>query len=158
MIFYDQKALSLNFKGSRSQMFFKIDLLKHFAIFTRKHLCWSYFLIKLHGCRPSILLKKGFNTDVFLECYEIFKNTYFEEHLRTAASVLLIIKSAISTGHLSIYFFNQRQNAGWFLLRRLVDLIRVYSLLIISRNHSNTFSIDLLKTKTCSKKNIAAKA
>ena len=35
------------------------------------------------------------------EYCEIFKNTYFEEHLRTAASVLLIIKLIIiNIGHL----------------------------------------------------------
>ena len=45
IIFHDQKALSLNFKSSRSQMFFKIDVLKNLAMFTGKHLCWSYFLI-----------------------------------------------------------------------------------------------------------------
>ena len=28
-------------RSSRSQMFFKIDVLKHFTIFTGKHLCWS---------------------------------------------------------------------------------------------------------------------
>ena len=31
-------------------MFFIIGVLKTFAIFTGKHLCWSFFLIK---CRPS---------------------------------------------------------------------------------------------------------
>ena len=34
------------FIGScRSQIFFKIGVLKNFAIFARKHLCWSLFLI-----------------------------------------------------------------------------------------------------------------
>ena len=27
--------------------FFRIDVLKNFSIFTRKHLCWSLFLVKL---------------------------------------------------------------------------------------------------------------
>ena len=49
-------------RSSRSQMFFKIGVLKNFAIFARKHLWWILFLINL------------FN-----------KNTYFEKHLRTAA-------------------------------------------------------------------------
>ena len=35
------------FKSSLSQMFFKIGVLKNFAIFTGKHLCWNLFLIKL---------------------------------------------------------------------------------------------------------------
>ena len=32
-----------------SQMFLKIDVLRNFASFTRKHLCWSLFLIKLQA-------------------------------------------------------------------------------------------------------------
>ena len=48
---------------------------KYFAIFTSKHLCWRLFLIK----RDS-------NTGISCEYCEIFKNIYFEEHLRTAAS------------------------------------------------------------------------
>ena len=36
---------------------------------------------------------------------------------------------------------------GSFLLRRFVDLFVIYSLLIISRNHSNTFSLLDLKNK-----------
>ena len=49
-------------RNSHLQMFFKIGVLKNFAIFARKHLWWILFLINL------------FN-----------KNTYFEKHLRTAA-------------------------------------------------------------------------
>ena len=38
---------------------------------------------------------------------------------------------------------------GWFLLRRFVDLVRVYSVLTISRTHSNTFLlIDMKKRKS----------
>ena len=37
---------------------------------------------------------------------------------------------------------------GWLLLRRFVDLVGVYCLLVSSRNHSSTFLlIDLQKTK-----------
>ena len=66
IIFHDQKALSLNFKSSRSQMFFKIDVLKNLAMFTGKHLCWSYFLIQLQGWRTTILLKRDSSTSAFL--------------------------------------------------------------------------------------------
>ena len=58
------------------------------------------------------------------EYCEIFKNTCFEEHLQTAASVLLIMKLVISISLL---------NDVWFLLRRFVDLVKIYSLLIISK-------------------------
>ena len=35
--------LSLKFRNSRSQMFFKVGVLKNIANFTAKHLCWSLF-------------------------------------------------------------------------------------------------------------------
>ena len=31
------------------EVFYKEAVLKNFAIFTAKHLCWSLFLIKLHA-------------------------------------------------------------------------------------------------------------
>ena len=51
-------------RSSRLQMFFKIDVLKSFANFTGKHLCWSLFLKRLQAeCLQR--QKKGSNTDVF---------------------------------------------------------------------------------------------
>ena len=58
-------ALS-HFRSSHLQMFFKIDDLKHFAIISENHLCWSPFLIKLQAFRPATLLKRDSNTGVFL--------------------------------------------------------------------------------------------
>ena len=66
IIFYDQEALTLNFKSSRLQMFFKIDVLKNLAMFTGKHLYWSYFLIYLQGWRTAIVLKRDSNPSAFL--------------------------------------------------------------------------------------------
>ena len=55
----------------------KKGVLKNSAIFTGKHLCWSPFFIKLKTVTP---------TKVFsCEYCEVFKNTYFENHLKTAA-------------------------------------------------------------------------
>ena len=59
-------------------------VLKNFAIFTGKQLCWSLFLIKLQAWRPATLFKIDSNTGVFLRILRIF--IYFEKHLRTAAS------------------------------------------------------------------------
>ena len=54
---------------------------------SEKHLCWSLFLIKLQAFRPAIVLRKT-PTKVFsYEYCELFNNTCFEGHLRTAASV-----------------------------------------------------------------------
>ena len=78
-------------------MFFKIGVLKNFTIFTGKHLRWSYFLIKLQARRSAILLQRDFNKGTLLFILSIFLITlFFEEHLRTTASVLLIIKLVIS--------------------------------------------------------------
>ena len=62
-------------------VFYKKAVPENFAIFTGKHLCWSLFLIKR-------LYEKETPTPVFsCEYVEIFKKTYFEEHLRIEASV-----------------------------------------------------------------------
>ena len=47
-------------------------LLKSFANFTEKHLCWSFFLIKLQTLRLVTILKRDSNTDVFLWCLRNF--------------------------------------------------------------------------------------
>ena len=43
------RTFLIQFKNSRSQMFFEIGALENVAIFTEKHLCWSLFLIKLQA-------------------------------------------------------------------------------------------------------------
>ena len=55
----------------------KKGLLKNFANFTGKHLCWSLVLIKLQAWRSSFLLKRDSNTSVSCEFCQIFI-----EHLR----------------------------------------------------------------------------
>ena len=44
--------------NSRSQMFSKAGVLKNFAIFAGKNLCWSFFLIEFQDWRPTFLFKK----------------------------------------------------------------------------------------------------
>ena len=53
-------------RSSRSQIFFKIDVIKNVATFARKYLCWNHFLInfsQLQAC--SFIKKKNSNTSVF---------------------------------------------------------------------------------------------
>ena len=57
---------SRNCRSSCSQIFVKISVLKNFAIFTGKHLCWSPLLRKLQVLNTTILLKGDSNTGVFL--------------------------------------------------------------------------------------------
>ena len=49
-----------NVDRQRLQMFFKMGVLKNFAIFTGKQLCWNLFLI------TATLLKRDSNTSIFL--------------------------------------------------------------------------------------------
>ena len=54
-------------------MFFKISVLKNFAIFTGKHLCWDLFSMK--ACN---FIQKETPTQVFsCEYCEILKNNFF---------------------------------------------------------------------------------
>ena len=62
-------------------------VLKNFAVFTRKHLYWSLFLIKLQAFRPASLLKWTPTQTFSCKYSEIYKSTYFEKYLWTAASV-----------------------------------------------------------------------
>ena len=57
---------------------FKKGVLKNFANLTGEHLCWSLF--------PTS------SKDVFLRNLQIFKNTYFEEHLRMTADQMICNK------------------------------------------------------------------
>ena len=67
-------------------MFHKKAVLKNFALFTEKHLCWNLLFNKNAGLQNPSFLKRDSNISVFCEHWEIFKNTYFQEYLGTAAS------------------------------------------------------------------------
>ena len=71
----------MNRKCSTRKLFLKISQ------YSQENTCVGIsFLIKMQAFRAPALLKRDSNTGVFCEHWEIFKNTYFEEHLRTAAS------------------------------------------------------------------------
>ena len=40
-------------RSGRSQVFFEICVLKNFARFTEKHMCWSLFLKNVANLRPA---------------------------------------------------------------------------------------------------------
>ena len=52
-------------RSRRSQMFFKIGVLKDFALFTGKQLCWSLFLTNFQAWRPATLLKRDSSIGIF---------------------------------------------------------------------------------------------
>ena len=68
------------YRNSRSQMFFKIGVLKNFAKFTAKHLSQSLFLIKLQTWKETL-------AQVFSrEFKKIFKNYFFYRTTPVAVS------------------------------------------------------------------------
>ena len=76
-------------RSSRSQMLLKIVVLKKFAIFTGKRLCWSLSLIKLLNFRPASLFKRDSEKIVFLCAHcENFKYTFFYRTPLVAAFLL----------------------------------------------------------------------
>ena len=61
---------------------FKIGVLKNFAIFTGKHLCWSLFLIKYPAFRATTLLKEDFNTCFSANIAKFLRIMFYIERLR----------------------------------------------------------------------------
>ena len=77
-------SLSSRYKSRHRRCSIQKTVLKKFATFTGKHLCWSHFLIKLLIWRPATLLKRESNTGVFLWILGHCKEDLF---LGTTASV-----------------------------------------------------------------------
>ena len=74
-----------NSRSRLSQMFYKLDVLANFARFRGKHLCRSFFLIKLEPSGPQLFLKIDSNTVFSCEFCEIFQDSFSTEHLRTTS-------------------------------------------------------------------------
>ena len=68
--------------NGRSPMFFKTGVLKNFATFTVKYLCWSPFSIKLEDWRHAFFLKKRLQHKCFSANFAKFLRTaFFKERL-----------------------------------------------------------------------------
>ena len=83
--------MSLASEAVLRRCFLKIGRLKNSTNLTGKHLCWSFFLIKLQAWRPATLLKRNSNTDDSCETCEIFKSTFLAEHLWWLLLFLILI-------------------------------------------------------------------
>ena len=66
-----------NIRSSRSQMFFKIGVLKNLANFTGKQLCWSLFLNKVAGLQASNFVKKRLQHRLYYVKFAKFPRTLF---------------------------------------------------------------------------------
>ena len=103
-------STKMSYKKQPPEVFCKKDVLKNLANFTEKHLCWSLFLI----------LKRDSNTPIFLWNLRNFKNTYFEEHLRTTASAYIVKQTCCFQLHVCLSMYDllvdtrcQRVKSGW---------------------------------------------
>ena len=72
----------------RMEMFCKKAVLRNFAKFIGKHLCQGPLFNKVAGLRPATLL---INNETLVQVFscefcEMFKNTFFTEHLWATAS------------------------------------------------------------------------
>ena len=97
-------------------MFFKMVVLKNFAIFTGKQLCWSLFLIKLLVSLFLItLLKARMLSCEYCEMLEMLNNSFFTEHnwwslLRLLSEELQDRMQKFSKYMYYIYIYTQTHN------------------------------------------------
>ena len=72
--------------ATRGALSKKLAVLKNFAIFTGKHMCWSPISTKMKTRRPATLCKRDFNIVVSCDYCKIFKSTYLIKHIPVAIS------------------------------------------------------------------------
>ena len=104
-------------RSSRTQMFFKIGVLKNFA--TVKHLCWSLFSIKLK--------KEEAQTQVFsYEHCEIFKYRFPYKTITSGGCFFQFDKVANCSvsGICRPPPSNQKRNMGWFPVKKIGASVR----------------------------------
>ena len=82
---YHKLKRCFNSRSSHQSRSIEKAVLKNFAIFTGKRLCWSLLLIDLRDLRPATFLKRDSITG---EYCKIFINTYFDDNLQTTASAV----------------------------------------------------------------------
>ena len=96
-----------SFRSSRLEVLCRKGVLRNFTKFTRKHLCHSLFFNKVAVLQPATLFKKETLAQVFscefceiskniffyrtapVAASEVFKNSFFIEHLRWLFCIFL---------------------------------------------------------------------
>ena len=89
------------FRSSHWRCYIKKAILKHFVIFTRKHLCWDLFINEAAGHQACN-----------------YKKTYFEEHLQKAAFLQSVLSECFSVQNLA------RGTINDLLCERLLKLVK----------------------------------
>ena len=96
-----------------------------------------FCLRKFHGKTPVLdslfkhlrFLKRKSNTGLCREICKMFKNTYFEEHLRTTASVVsFTIKNCPKNLLVKVYLFQENQPNWSFLNKILKNCVHLFLL------------------------------
>ena len=78
IIYIYLRKVQVNFRSSRPEVFCKKGVLRNLAKFTGKHLCWSFFLIKLQvWCLATLLIKRLWQKVFSCEFCKISKITFF---------------------------------------------------------------------------------
>ena len=95
-------------------------LLKNFEKFSGKQLCQSFFY-KFTDLQLATLSKKRL---LSCEFFEIFRNTFFTEHLRVTASAFLKLKSNKQLHRLQ--FSINRYHPGYLFVYRTIILWKEY--------------------------------
>ena len=73
-------------KGQSLEVFHKNGILKKLAKYAQRNTCVGVFINKFIGWRPATLLKRNYNTDVFLWILKNFKNTFLTKYHRVTSS------------------------------------------------------------------------
>ena len=121
-----------NWQKQSPEVFFKKTALENFAIFTEKHLCWSFFFHKVsdfQGCN----VKKEAPAQV-LFCCEIFVRLCFEKHLKTAALKLTLRSDCLElcfwtvpfTTILTLYYYKNTSHFQTGVLGTIRCICRLY--------------------------------
>ena len=103
----------LNSKLPTGGVLWKRYVLENFANFTGKHVCWTFFSIKLQAW---LYLKKTLTHVYCFEICEVFKNIYFEKHLLSTASICGF-KDPVPAGSYTLVartWKNFEQNKFWW--------------------------------------------
>ena len=82
-------ASKLYHRSSRTEAFFKRNVLQKFAKFIGKHLCRNIFFKKVAGLKPATFLKKRLRHRFFSSEFSEILRTFFYRTLQFAASVVI---------------------------------------------------------------------
>ena len=97
---------SLQNQNQPPEVFCKKAVLKNFAIFTWKRLCWSLFLIKLQAWRPAAWACSYIKKRLHHRCFPKFFNKFSKLFTHFTPQCYLLQKTKVSGKSIWFGFFN----------------------------------------------------